>query len=76
MNVYNASSKFEGLISSYMQVSEVRIFCFVNKARVLLLFTGICVLYWYKLSQSNVLFVVDYIIYKHIELHVFYLVCH
>lgn len=58
MNVINASSKFEGLISSYMQVSEVRIFCFVNKARVLLLFTGICVLYWYKF-QSNVLFVVD-----------------
>lgn len=58
MNVINASSKFEGLISSYKQVSEVRIFCFVNKARVLLLFTGICVLDWYKF-QSNVLFVVD-----------------
>lgn len=51
IDVFNSLTKFESQISSYKRVAEVRILCFVNKARVLLIFTYL--LYWYKV-QSNV----------------------
>lgn len=39
MNIFNASSKFESPISNYEQDTEFEFFfCFVNKARDLLLF--------------------------------------
>lgn len=44
--LFNPMSAFESQILSYMRVTEFIILCFVNKVRVLLLFTyG---LYWYK----------------------------
>lgn len=59
-----AWTKSESQISSYKRITEVRILCFVNKARVLLMFTYL--LPWYKFL-SNVTVCCDEIIYKPIE---------
>lgn len=61
---FNVLSKFENQILNYKQHTEFQILCFVNKTRVLLLFTF--VLYWYKF-KSDVASSVDDIICGPIE---------
>lgn len=63
-NVFNALTKFKSQVSSYKRVTEGIILCFVNKARVPLMFTYW--LYWYKF-QSNVAVCCNEIIYEPIE---------
>lgn len=48
IDIVYASSKFESQKLSYKQDTEFDILCFVNKAKVLLLFT--CVVLLYKLQ--------------------------
>lgn len=64
MDVFNALTKCESLISSYKRVKEVRILCSVNKARVLFCLHMYCI--GTDLNQM-LLFVVDNIINEHIE---------
>lgn len=63
-NIFNALSKFESQIWRKNGVTVIRILCFVNKARVLLLFTYVLYL---KSVNIMLLFVVDRIIYENIE---------
>lgn len=64
MDVFNALTKFESLISSYKRVKDVRILCSVNKAGVLFCLHMCCI--GTDLNQM-LLFVVDKIITEHIE---------
>lgn len=61
----NDSSKFESQILRYKQGTELDVLCYVHETRVLLLFyiqlCGIGIEF-----QSNVAFLVNNIIYKHI----------
>lgn len=73
IGILNASSKSESQILGYKQDIEIRIFCCVNKAQVLLLFTKL--LFWYKFQCNDfAVTVVDNSIYEHIPL--VYTVCH
>lgn len=69
MGIFNALSKLESQILSYKQDTEFEIPCFVNKARVLLLFKR----FVFKF-QSMFLSSVDNIIYNYIES--VHLACH
>lgn len=44
MDIFNASSKFENQIMSYKQDTELKILCYINKARAM---------FWFILVQNN-----------------------
>ena len=67
---FNALTKFESQILSYKQDTEFKILCFVNKARVQLLYTN--VLCWY-MFQYNAAFCFNNATHKHTEaVYLFY----
>lgn len=74
LGICSALSKFESQILMYKQDTEflffLQNFFFVNKARILLLFTYV----FYFMFQLNFASSVDNFIYEHIESD--YLVCH